>query len=35
MIPSKDALVKLFLTMLANVVNTLEVLPIANNIVPY
>lgn len=35
MIPSMDGLVKLFLTVLANVVNTLEVLPIASTVVPY
>lgn len=29
-----DAFVKLFLTVLANVVNTLEVLPIASNFCP-
>lgn len=34
MIPSMDGPVKLFLTVLANVVNTLEVLPIASNFVP-
>lgn len=35
MIPSMHALAKLFLTVLANVVNTLNVLPIASNVVPY
>lgn len=35
MIPSMSALLKLFLPVFTNVVNSLEVLPIASNVVHY